>query len=90
MQKHTGSPPYQLEELFSDTNAILLAMKPKDALNALSAIKPYINENTLIISVLAGVSIESIEQILEKPSAIVRAILILPLQLENLLQSCHE
>ncbi len=67
------TPSYQLEELFSDTNAILLAMKPKDALNALSALKPYMNENTLIISVLAGVSIESIEQILEKPSSIVRA-----------------
>jgi pyrroline-5-carboxylate reductase len=74
LEKEYGvTTSYQLNELFSGTDAILLAMKPKDALNALSSIKPYMNEKTLIISVLAGVSIESIERILEKPSSLVRA-----------------
>jgi pyrroline-5-carboxylate reductase len=71
-KKYGVTTSYQLDELFSGTEAILLAMKPKDALNALSSIKPYMNDQILIISVLAGVSIESMEQVLEKPSSIVR------------------
>ena len=71
-KKYGVTTSYQLDEFFSETDAILLAMKPKDALNALSSIKPYMNDQILIISVLAGVSIESMEQVLEKPSSIVR------------------
>ncbi len=34
-KKYGVTTSYQLDELFSETDAILLAMKPKDALNAL-------------------------------------------------------
>lgn len=64
---------YDLELLLTDADAILLAMKPKDAIAALQSIRPYLKENTLIISVLAGVSIKSMERALEKPISIVRA-----------------
>ncbi|WP_428909020.1 pyrroline-5-carboxylate reductase [Niallia sp. Krafla_26] len=67
------STSYQLQELCQDADAIILAMKPKDALNALVTIKDLLQSQTVIISVLAGVSINSIERILTKPMAIVRA-----------------
>ncbi|PLR84532.1 pyrroline-5-carboxylate reductase [Bacillus sp. V33-4] len=60
-------------ELFADADAVILAVKPKDAANAISAIRPFLTEKTLIISVLAGVSIESIEKLAGKELAVVRA-----------------
>lgn len=57
---------YNLSELLSGADAVILAMKPKDAQEAINLIKPYLQEDMLIISVLAGVSIESIELLAEK------------------------
>lgn len=45
-----------------DANFILLAMKPKDVAVALSSIKKKLTGNTVIISVAAGVSIETIQR----------------------------
>ncbi len=67
------SATYNLQELCRGADAIILAMKPKDALNALVSIKEILEPPTVIISVLAGVSLSSIEKILDKPMAIVRA-----------------
>ena len=67
------SATYDLQELCRGADAIILAMKPKDALNALVSIKEALEPPTVIISVLAGVSLSSIEKILDKPMAIVRA-----------------
>lgn len=64
---------YELEQIFKDANVVFLAMKPKDVADALQTIKPHLQKNMLIISVLAGVSIESIEQLAEKELPIVRA-----------------
>lgn len=64
---------YSLDELFQDTDIIFLAMKPKDAGEAISRIKDYLTNDILVISVLAGVSIGSIEKLAEKTLAIVRA-----------------
>lgn len=64
---------YQLAEVFQDADIIFLAMKPRDAADAISRIKDYLTEGMLVISVLAGVGIRSIERLAEKPLAIVRA-----------------
>ncbi|MEH7124422.1 pyrroline-5-carboxylate reductase [Bacillus sp. JJ1773] len=64
---------YQLDEIFQDTDMVFLAMKPKDAADAISRIKNYLTEEILVISVLAGVGISSIEKLAEKPLSIVRA-----------------
>ncbi|WP_066293863.1 pyrroline-5-carboxylate reductase [Bacillus sp. FJAT-29937] len=64
---------YQLDEIFQDTDIVFLAMKPKDAAEAISRIKNYLTEEILVISVLAGVGISSIEKLAEKPLAVVRA-----------------
>lgn len=45
-----------------DADLIILAMKPKDARLAMDAIKPYLSEEAAILSVLAGISIETIEE----------------------------
>ncbi|KON87140.1 pyrroline-5-carboxylate reductase [Sporosarcina globispora] len=74
MQKVYGvQATYNLSELFSGAEAVILAMKPKDAADAITLIKPYLQEDMLIISVLAGVSIESIELLAEKELPVVRA-----------------
>ncbi|HSI67211.1 MAG TPA: pyrroline-5-carboxylate reductase [Planococcus sp. (in: firmicutes)] len=47
---------------FKDANFILLAMKPKDVGVALNSIKDQVTDNTIIISVAAGVSIDTIQK----------------------------
>lgn len=64
---------YNLQSLMSDADAIILAMKPKDVKASLKRIKEFVPENTLLISILAGVSIKSIEKLLDKKIPIARA-----------------
>ncbi|MBT2638778.1 MULTISPECIES: pyrroline-5-carboxylate reductase [unclassified Bacillus (in: firmicutes)] len=64
---------YDLEMLFKNADAVVLAMKPKDAAAAVGEIKSYLPEGMLIISVLAGVSIAAIETAAEKSLAVARA-----------------
>lgn len=74
LQKAYGvQATYNLSELLSGADAVILAMKPKDAQEAINLIKPYLQEDMLIISVLAGVSIESIEFLAGKKLPVVRA-----------------
>jgi pyrroline-5-carboxylate reductase len=72
-QKYGIKATYDSGILFKDADAIVLAMKPKDAAGAIEEIKPYLSEGMLIISVLAGVSIDAIETAAEKSLAVVRA-----------------
>lgn len=53
----------QLEgyEQLLDADLIILAMKPKDARLAMDAIRPYIEPDVAVLSVLAGISIATIE-----------------------------
>ncbi|MBE3570997.1 MAG: pyrroline-5-carboxylate reductase [Bacillales bacterium] len=63
----------RLDEALREAGVIILAMKPKDAKEALEAIKLQIPSGALVISVIAGVSISFIEETLEIPCAVVRA-----------------
>lgn len=60
------------EAFLKDADIIFLAMKPKDAAEAIAGIKPFISEHQLIISVIAGLSIASIELLLGRKLSIVR------------------
>lgn len=60
------------EQFIQDADIIFLAMKPKDAVNAISAIKHLISDKQLIVSVIAGLSIASMERVLGRSAAIVR------------------
>ncbi|CAM3128105.1 pyrroline-5-carboxylate reductase [Paenibacillus lupini] len=60
------------EQFLQDADIIFLAMKPKDAVTAISSIKHLLSNNQLIVSVIAGFSISSMERVLGRPAAIVR------------------
>ncbi|MGV3464295.1 MAG: pyrroline-5-carboxylate reductase [Heyndrickxia sp.] len=72
-QKYGVQTTYNLQELFDQSNIVVLAVKPKDLNEALLKICPFIRSDTLIISVVAGVSISTIENILNIHSPIIRA-----------------
>ncbi|CAM5200827.1 Pyrroline-5-carboxylate reductase OS=Ureibacillus acetophenoni OX=614649 GN=proC PE=3 SV=1 [Ureibacillus acetophenoni] len=57
------------EQLF-DADLIVLAVKPKDGKTAMEAILPFIDENTPILTVMAGISMSTISDILgDRPIA---------------------
>ncbi len=61
------------EELMKSGTIIFLAMKPKDVLEGLNGIKKFVRKDHLFISLLAGVSSQTIMNILEQEVPIVRA-----------------
>lgn len=61
------------DELIENAEIVILAVKPKDAAEALHMIQPYIQPDQLILSVIAGIHTETISQLLEKPVPVVRA-----------------
>lgn len=62
-----------IAELLDGAVIVVLAVKPKDVLAAMDAVKSHITENMLFISVAAGVNISSLEAILAKKNPIIRA-----------------
>ncbi|RXZ80210.1 pyrroline-5-carboxylate reductase [Paenibacillaceae bacterium] len=58
--------------LLSEADVIFLAMKPKDAAQALSALSSFLRPSQLIVSVIAGLSVSTMNRILGKEAAIVR------------------
>ena len=72
-QKYGIKPTYDLGELFENADAVVLAMKPKDAASAIEEIKNYLSEGMLVISVLAGVAIKAIEAAAGQSLAVARA-----------------
>lgn len=74
LEKQYGiSYSYKMNELISGTEMVVLAMKPKDAAEAIQQLSPYLKKNTLIVSVLAGISIDTIQMLTRKTLPIVRA-----------------
>ncbi len=61
-----GIQSLQNHEQLNDAELIILAMKPKDALEAMQVISPYLGVDTAALSIVAGVSIETIEKTLGK------------------------
>ncbi|MDQ1145160.1 pyrroline-5-carboxylate reductase [Bacillus sp. SORGH_AS 510] len=72
-ERYGVSSTYDLNSLFNGADIVMLAMKPKDVATAIQAIRQYINENMLVVSVLAGVSMDTIETLARIPLAIVRS-----------------
>lgn len=60
------------EKVFRNADIIILASKPKDAVESITSIKPYLNEKQLIISTIAGLSTEKMEQLLDIQIPVVR------------------
>ncbi|MCR2820317.1 pyrroline-5-carboxylate reductase [Lederbergia panacisoli] len=72
-QKYGVYTTYDMNELISDADMIIFAVKPKDANEALEKISPYIREESFFVSVMAGISIEFISDKLKTNCAIARA-----------------
>ncbi len=64
---------YDLNKLFEGADIVMLAMKPKDAATAMDKIRNYLTQQMLLVSVLAGVSMNTIEMLAGKHLAIARA-----------------
>ncbi|MEH7883043.1 pyrroline-5-carboxylate reductase [Bacillus sp. JJ1609] len=71
-QRYGVRTTYNYDELFSEADVVVLAMKPKDAASAIKEIKSFLTDEMLIISVLAGVSIAAIEAAAEASLAVAR------------------
>lgn len=56
----------------STSDVIILGMKPKDSAAALKALKPILRPEQLVISVIAGLSISTIHELLDRPQPVVR------------------
>ncbi|MGI6114467.1 MAG: pyrroline-5-carboxylate reductase [Mahellales bacterium] len=60
------------KKVLDNTDIIVLAVKPSDAMSVLEEIRPIIDEKQLIVSVIAGVTTESIERVIGKKIAVIR------------------
>ncbi|HEY0827460.1 MAG TPA: pyrroline-5-carboxylate reductase [Bacilli bacterium] len=69
---NTASDPETRSEYIRNADILVLAMKPKDAAAALHEISALVNPNQLLISVIAGLSIQTISTILHREMPIVR------------------
>ncbi|WP_413309001.1 pyrroline-5-carboxylate reductase [Bacillus sp. 1P10SD] len=72
-ERYGVSSTYDLNALFDGADIVMLAMKPKDAATAIQAIREQLTEHMLVVSVLAGVSMSTIETLARKPLSIVRS-----------------
>lgn len=72
-QQYGVTTTYDLTELFNGAEAVVLAMKPKDAVSAIKIIRSFLTDKMLVISVLAGISISTMEELTSKTIAIARA-----------------
>ncbi len=72
-QQYGVTGTYDLNMLFAGAEAVVLAMKPKDAPAAIKEISSYLSDEIMVISVLAGISINTIEELSGKQLSIARA-----------------
>ncbi|QMV44428.1 pyrroline-5-carboxylate reductase [Cohnella cholangitidis] len=76
LQQQYGVVPATTDELknsaLNNADVVLLGMKPKDAANAIKTLKPLLRPDQLIVSVIAGLSISTIHQLLEREQPVVR------------------
>lgn len=68
----TGRSVAEKESSLISASVIVLAMKPKDAGEALKALGPKLNQEQLIVSVIAGLSISTIQALLGYKAPIAR------------------
>lgn len=72
-KKYSIHTSRKYEELFQDSTIVILAMKPKDVRSSLLSIRSHLSEETLILSVVAGISSAFIENTLQMKIPVVRA-----------------
>lgn len=69
---HPALSDQKRDEFISQADIVFLAMKPTDAEAALKTLKPLIQPEALIVSVIAGLPIRAMQRLLDRTSNIVR------------------
>ncbi len=67
----------------TDCDILFVCVKPQVAASVLEEIKPVINQNTLVISVMAGITIQQMEQALPEKQPVVRVMPNTPLRVDK-------
>ncbi len=60
------------EELIRQADIVFLCMKPKDVVSAMEELRPLLRPEQLIISVVAGLSIDTIEKLIGRKQPVIR------------------
>jgi pyrroline-5-carboxylate reductase len=68
----TANDPEAGERYIRETDILVLAMKPKDAAAALRQLRSLVDDRQQIISVIAGLSIATIQALLDRPLPVAR------------------
>ena len=72
---------YQADKYIENLSLIILAVKPQDALGLFEQIRPFIHKNHLLLSVMAGLKMQTLEESLNPIKKIIRAMPNLPAQI---------
>lgn len=72
-ERYSVIPCRDMAILLKDADVVLIAVKPKDVLAVLELANPFLSDQTLLISVAAGISTDTLESITKKPMPIIRA-----------------
>lgn len=62
----------KITDVLEESDVIVIAVKPKDKTEAITSIDPYIKEEAIVISVMAGVETATIESLLTNPMKVIR------------------
>lgn len=62
----------QTQAVVTESDVIVLAVKPKDKTEAITSINPYVKRDATVISVMAGVETKAIEALLTQPIKVIR------------------
>ena len=74
LQKEYGViPSRDLRSMLKGAEVVIIAVKPKDVLAALTQAKKHLNKDMLLISVAAGISTASLKSIIDLDMPIIRA-----------------
>ncbi|SDR78495.1 pyrroline-5-carboxylate reductase [Paenibacillaceae bacterium GAS479] len=68
----TAETPEDKKSMLSEADVIILSMKPKDAEEALRSVSSILREGQLIVSMIAGLSIRTIQALIGKQLPVVR------------------
>ncbi|MCM3730594.1 pyrroline-5-carboxylate reductase [Fictibacillus nanhaiensis] len=71
--KYGVIPAATIKEALSEADIIFLAVKPKDASQAVKNLEPFIKKEQLVISVMAGIPTEKITEWTKKENPVLRA-----------------
>ncbi|GEN57988.1 pyrroline-5-carboxylate reductase [Halolactibacillus alkaliphilus] len=61
-----------MKKVVEGSDVVILAVKPKDKTAAIHAIKPFVKNTAVIISVMAGVETKAIEELLDQDIRVIR------------------